>query len=76
MRNYKRGGLRIINSEYSRLSNNREECLQRLAEIREDVMHMYADGTIPKHYFDNIEQADINVRGKIPQKKPDMTTFT
>ena len=39
--------LEIINSEHNRLSNNREECLQRLAEIREDVMHMYADGTIP-----------------------------
>jgi hypothetical protein len=48
--------LEIINSEYNRLSNNREECLQRLTEIREDVMHMYADGTIPKHYFDKLNK--------------------
>jgi YVTN family beta-propeller protein len=48
--------LEIINSEYSRLSNNREECLHRLAEIREDVMHMYADGTIPKHYFEKLNK--------------------
>ena len=68
--------LEIINSEYSRLSNNREECLQRLAEIREDVMHMYADGTIPKHYFETLNKQISTYRGKIPQKKPDMTTFT
>jgi hypothetical protein len=48
--------LEIINSEYNRLSNNREECLHRLAEIREDVMHMYVDGTIPKHYFEKLNK--------------------
>ena len=48
--------LEIINSEYNRLSNNRDECLRRLAEIREDVMHMYADGTIPKHYFEKLDK--------------------
>ena len=48
--------LEIINSEYNRLSNNRDECLRRLAEIREDIMHTYADGTIPEHYFEKLNK--------------------
>jgi hypothetical protein len=48
--------IEIIDSEYNRLRDNKDECLHRLAEIREDIMHMYADGTMPKNHFEELDK--------------------
>ena len=46
----------MIDSEYNRLNDDKDECKHRLEELRKDLVHMYTDGTITKNHFEKLDE--------------------
>lgn len=48
--------MEIIDSEYNRLNDDKDECKHRLEELRKDLLQMYSDGTISKSHYEKLNE--------------------